>query len=110
MDIKNVAVKARALGQIAAAMSPRVPTRGPSKSADITVDWLTEHLGKSAGAVALSANPLDGTSGTTDRRRLVVQWDETAKAAKLPGNLFIKSSPLNGKKTLTPTSTAVERF
>ena len=97
MTIKNVAVNAHAVAQLAAALSPRVPTKGPSKSSDVTAHWLTEHLGKSAGAVALSATALDGTTGTTDRRRLVVEWDESGSAAGLPTNLFIKSSPLNGK-------------
>jgi hypothetical protein len=97
MNLKNAAVNARALAQIVAAVSPRVPTRGPSKSSDVTADWITKHIGKSIGAVALSAIPLDGTSGTTDRRRLKVEWDEAGKAAGLPPDLFIKSSPLNAK-------------
>jgi hypothetical protein len=97
MNIKNAAVNARALAQIVAAVSPRVPTTGPSKSSDVTADWITKHIGKSVGAVALSASPLNGTSGTTDRRRLKVEWDEAGKAAGLPPDLFIKSSPLNAK-------------
>lgn len=97
---RNAAVNARALGQIAAAVSPWVPTRGPSKSSAVTAQWLTEQLGKSVGAVALAADPLDGTTGTTDRRRLAVEWDEAGKDAGLPANLFIKSSPLNAKNRI----------
>lgn len=97
MNLKNAAVNARALAQIVAAVSPRVPTRGPSKSSDVTADWITKHIGKPVSAVALSASPLNGTSGTTDRRRLKVEWDEVGKAAGLPPDLFIKSSPLNAK-------------
>jgi hypothetical protein len=97
MNLENSAVNARAFGQIAAALAPWIPTSGPSQSADVTVRWLTEHLGKPVGAAALSADALDGTTGTTDRRRLMVEWDETGKTAGLPANLFIKSSPLTTK-------------
>jgi hypothetical protein len=97
MNFTNAVVNARALGQVAAAVAPRVPTTGPTKSSDVTAQWLTEHLGKPVGAVALSAESLDGTTGTTDRRRLVVEWDQSGKDAGLSANLFIKSSPLNGK-------------
>jgi hypothetical protein len=79
MNLENAVVNARAFGQIAAALAPRVPTSGPSQSADVTAQWLSEHLGKHVGAEALSAHPLDGTTGTTDRRRLVVEWDEAGK-------------------------------
>jgi hypothetical protein len=97
LNVANTLVNARAFGQIAAAMSPRVPTSGPSKSDDVTAQWLTAHLGKPVGGTALSAHPLDGTTGTTDRRRLLVEWDAVGKAAGLPTNLFIKSSPLTAK-------------
>ncbi|MBJ7336474.1 phosphotransferase [Mycolicibacterium sp.] len=97
MNIANVVTNARALGQIVAAVSPRVPTGGPSKSTDVTARWLTERLGKPVGGVALSARSLDGTTGTTDRRRVVVEWDPSGKDAGLPSNLFVKSSPLAAK-------------
>jgi hypothetical protein len=97
MNFTNAVVNARAFGQIAAGVAPRVPTTGPTKSSDVTAQWLTEHLGKPVGAVALSAEPRDGTTGTTDRRRLVVEWDRSGKDAGPPANLFIKSSPLNAK-------------
>jgi hypothetical protein len=97
VNLQNVVVNARALGQIAAAVSPWVPTRGASDSASVTAQWLTQHLGESVGAVALSAEPLDGTSGTTDRRRVAVVWDQAGVDAGLPANVFVKSSPLNAK-------------
>ena len=86
----------RALAQTVASVLPWVPTRGPSKSADVTADWLTENLGV-RGAVAHSVTPLDGTTGTTDRRRVMVEWNDAGKEAGLPANLFIKSSPLSAK-------------
>jgi len=94
----NALANARAIAELAASASPWVPTRGPSKSSDVTAEWLTSHLGtQAAGAVALSATPLDGTTGTTDRRRLAVEWNEAGKRAGLPANVFVKSSPLSAK-------------
>ena len=99
--ISNVLVNARAVGQIAVALLPRVPATGPVKSSDVTADWLTSVFGATTrGAVALSASELDGTTGTTDRRRLVVEWNTAGKEAGLPSNLFIKSSPLNAKNRI----------
>ncbi|MCV7282431.1 hypothetical protein H7J88_22620 [Mycolicibacterium flavescens] len=88
----------RAVGQLAAATSPWVPVRGPSRSDDITAQWLTTHVGgRTFGARALSVAALDGTTGTTDRRRMTVEWNDAGKAAGLPANIFIKSSPLSAK-------------
>lgn len=97
MVVENAVVNARALGQIVASVSPWVPTRGASESAAVTARWLTRHLGESVGAVALSAEPLDGTTGTTDRRRLAVGWDQAGIDAGLPANVFVKSTPLTAK-------------
>jgi Ecdysteroid kinase-like family len=94
----QLAINSRALGQLLAAALPRVPTRGPWRSTDITAGWLTAHLARHVpGAVAMSAAPLDGTTGTTDRRRLRVTWNEAGERAGLPNNLFIKSTPLSAK-------------
>ncbi len=98
MNLSNAVVNARALAELAAALSPWVPTRGPSKSSDITAEWLTANLGARApGATALRAIQLDGTTGTTDRRQLAIEWNEAGKRAGLPANVFLKSSPLSGK-------------
>ena len=96
--LSNALVNARAVAELAASAWPWVPTRGPSKSSDITAQWLTVNLGARApGAAALSATPLDGTTGTTDRRRLAVEWNEAGKRAGLPADIFVKSSPLSAK-------------
>jgi hypothetical protein len=98
MMVSNVVVNARAVAELVAAASPWIPTRGPSKASAITTDWLTAGLGSSVpGSAALSATPLDGTTGTTDRRRLAVEWNEVGKRAGLPANVFVKSSPLTAK-------------
>lgn len=96
--VSNVLVNGRALGEILAAFPPQFPVRGPVKSSDVTADWLTRVIGATTtGAAALSAAEMDGTTGTTDRRRLVVEWNTVGKEAGLPSNLFIKSSPLTAK-------------
>ena len=87
--LSNALVNARAVAELAASASPWVPTRGPSKSSDITAEWLTVNLGARApGAAALSATPLDGTTGTTDRRRLAVEWNEAGKRAGLNKEVY----------------------
>jgi hypothetical protein len=94
----NVAVNTKAIGQLVAAVLPWTPVRTPSKADDVTEEWLTAHLTKKApGAVALSVTPRDGTTGTTDRRRLTVEWNEAGKAAGMPSQLFVKSTPLTAK-------------
>jgi hypothetical protein len=98
MNSTNLLINARAIAQLAAALPPWLPERGLTKSSDVTGAWLTKAIGTKAGnAVALSATQLDGTTGTTDRRRLVVEWDDKGKAAGLPAHLFVKSSPLGAK-------------
>lgn len=78
------------------ATDPRVRT--PSKAGDATEEWLTAYLAKNVpGAVALSVTPRGGTTGTTDRRRPAVEWNEAAKAAGKPSQLFVKSTPLTAK-------------
>jgi hypothetical protein len=96
--VRTTLANVRAVGELAASVLPCVPTRGPSKSSDITAEWLTANLGMRApGAVAQSVTSLDGTTGTTDRRRLAVEWNEAGKRAGLPANVFVKSSPLSAK-------------
>jgi hypothetical protein len=85
-------------GQLVTAVLPRLPGAGPSSAAEVTPDWLTRHLaGSMPGAVAQRVSPLGGTTGTTDRRRVAVEWNEAGRAAGLPATLFVKSTPLSAK-------------
>jgi Phosphotransferase enzyme family len=91
----------RAVAQLVASGLPRVPTREASRSADVTESWLTEKLGRRVpGAAVLSATEAGGTTGTTDRRRMVVEWNDAGAQAGLPRNVFIKSTPLTAKNRL----------
>jgi hypothetical protein len=85
-------------GELVAAVLPRLPGAGPSAAAEVTAEWLTQRVGSSVpGAVVQRVSSLDGTSGTTDRRRLAIEWNEAGRAAALPENLFVKSTPLSAK-------------
>jgi hypothetical protein len=88
-----------------AAVLPKLPGAGPSAAAEVTAEWLTRHLaGAASAAVAQRVSPLDGTTGTTDRRRLAVEWNEAGVAAGLPEHLFVKSTPLSAKnRTMVAT-------
>ena len=87
-----------AAGELVAAILPPLPGSGPSSAADVTAAWLTRHLARTVpDAAAQRISPLDGTSGTTDRRRLAVDWNESGRAAGLPDHLFLKSTPLSAK-------------
>jgi Ecdysteroid kinase-like family len=84
----------RALGQAALALSPWVRARRPYRAEDITAEWLTSAVGARVdGAVALRVEPLDGTTGTTDRRRLRIAWNDAGVAGGLPETVFVKSTP-----------------
>jgi Phosphotransferase enzyme family len=87
-----------AAGELVAAVLPALPGSGPSSAADVTAGWLTRQLASATpGAAAQRISPLDGTTGTTDRRRLAVEWNESGRAAGLPDHLFVKSTPLSAK-------------
>lgn len=95
MDIRSTS---RAVTQLTLGLLPWVPTRGPRRATDVTAQWLTDKVGSRApGAVALDVEPLDGTTGTTDRGRIGVTWNEAGVDAGLPSSVFIKSTPLSAK-------------
>lgn len=89
---------ARSIGQLGLAVLPVVPTRHPVAANKVSAEWLTTTFSRQhPGAAALSVTPLDGTTGTTDRRRLRVEWNEAGRAAGLPEVLYIKSTSLTAK-------------
>jgi Ecdysteroid kinase-like family len=91
----------RAVAQLAASGLPWVPTREASRAAVVTESWLAKKLaGRVPGAAVLSATEAGGTTGTTDRRRMVVEWNDAGTLAGLPKNVFIKSTPLTAKNRL----------
>jgi hypothetical protein len=104
-ELQRIAtVNLTAAGELVAAVLPKLPGIGPSAAAEVTAEWLTRHVAGASGAVAQRVSDLGGTTGTTDRRRLAVEWDEAGVAAGLPANLFVKSTPLSAKnRTMVAT-------
>jgi hypothetical protein len=102
---RNARDNVTAGAELVAALLPKVPGNGASSAAEVTTGWLTNHLAVTTpGAVAQRISPLDGTTGTTDRRRLAVQWNEAGLAAGLPEHVFVKSTPLSAKnRTMVAT-------
>jgi hypothetical protein len=94
---RSAAANLAAAKELVAAVLPKPPGAGPSAAAEVTAEWLTRHVAGASGAVAQRVSALDGTTGTTDRRRLAVEWDEAGVSAGLPQQLFVKSTPLSAK-------------
>ncbi|WP_330255078.1 ecdysteroid 22-kinase family protein [Nocardia sp. NBC_00565] len=89
---------ARALGQVALALSPWAPGPKPHAAKDVTPKWITSVFADRApGAIAEDVRDVGGTTGTTDRRRVRVGWNTAGRDAGLPDSLFVKSTPLSGK-------------
>ncbi len=99
MNLESLRSAARSTAQLALAVSPWVPTDGPSSAAEVDAAWLTARLARPRDprAAAVEVRPLDGSSGTTDRRRLGVIWNDAGVAAGLPASLYVKSTPLSAK-------------
>lgn len=71
---------------------------GLHQGGHITSDRLSAILAAGvSGAVAQSVTPIGGTTGTTDRVRLAVVWNDAGKSAGLPENVFIENTPLAAK-------------
>ncbi|MCW2831059.1 MAG: hypothetical protein JWP31_1751 [Aeromicrobium sp.] len=89
-------------------VSPWAPAPKPHRASDVTPAFVTSSFGV-PGAQVESLTDLDGTSGTTDRRRLAVSWNATGTAAELPSSVFVKSTPLTAKNRamVGPLSMAV---
>ncbi|GAB3035233.1 ecdysteroid 22-kinase family protein [Mycobacterium bourgelatii] len=88
----------RAIVETALAISPWLPAPKPHSADGVDARWLSQQFaGRAPGAVAEALVPLDGTTGTTDRRRLGIEWNDAGIAAGLPSSLFVKSTPLSAK-------------
>lgn len=97
-SLTRAAGTGRAVGQLFLSLSPWVPTSGPTRLDEVGPAFVTEHVGRGVpGARCLAVQPLDGTSGTTDRRRLRLTWNDAGAAAGLPSSVFVKSSPPSAK-------------
>jgi hypothetical protein len=91
-----------ALGEVALALSPWVPGPKPRRVADVDAAWLTSVLApRTPGARVLEVKDRGGSSGTTDRRRIELAWNEAGAAAGLPAHLVVKAtSPSARNRTM----------
>lgn len=88
----------RAVVETALAISPWAPAPRPHSAADVDAAWLSQSLAARVPAAAVtSLRSLDGTTGTTDRRRVGIEWNEAGISANLPSSVFVKSTPLSAK-------------
>jgi len=89
---------AGSIGQVVLGLAPWVPAPRPHDGAALRPDWLTRQLGEQVpGAAVDHIEVLDGTTGTTDRLRLALRWNETGRAASLPASVFVKSTSRSPK-------------
>lgn len=83
---------------MALSLSPWVPSTGPVHARHIGRDWLQHTLAHAhPGAVLEAFARIGGTTGTTDRTRLRLRWNEAGVAAGLPKTVFVKCTPLSAK-------------
>jgi hypothetical protein len=89
----SIAATIGALGEVALALSPWAPSPTPRRVAEIDAPWLTSILGAGTlGARVLDVEDRGGTSGTIDRRRLALTWNDAGVDAALPAHVFIKAT------------------
>lgn len=89
----SIAATIGALGEVALALSPWAPGPRPRRVAEIDATWLTSTLAaQTPGARVLDVEDRGGTSGTTDRRRLALTWNEAGVDTGLPARVFIKAT------------------
>jgi len=94
----TVAATIAALGEVGLAVSPWAPAPRPYRATDVEPAWLTSVLAAGvAGARIESIRELGGTAGTTDRRRLALDWNAAGISAGLAPSVFIKSTAASAK-------------
>jgi hypothetical protein len=94
----SIAGTIAALGEVALALSPWAPGHEPHRVADIDATWLTSILaGGTPGARVLDVEDCGGSSGTTDRSRLALTWNDRGVAAGLPAHLFVKATSASAR-------------
>ncbi|MCZ7528574.1 MAG: phosphotransferase [Acidimicrobiia bacterium] len=98
----SIASTLGALGQVSLALSPKIPAAKPHTVTQVGAEWLTSVLAQDTpGARVVDVEDRGGTSGTTDRRRLQLTWNDEGVEADLPTNLFVKAtSPSPKNRTM----------
>lgn len=86
------------LGEVVLGLSPWAPAPRPTRPHQADADWLSRALGSHVpGARVEAVSDLGEDKGTTDRRRIAVQWNVAGKEAELPERLFLKGTASSAK-------------
>jgi hypothetical protein len=86
------------VGEVALGLSPWAPAPRPIRTTDVDRGWLSEKLGRDVGGARLETiTDLGGHSGTIDRRRLALQWNDAGVDAGLPDRVFLKGTSPSAK-------------
>jgi hypothetical protein len=86
------------LGEVGLGLSPWAPAPRPKRTNDVDRLWLSRALARDVAGAELDAiTDLGGDSGTTDRRRLGLQWNRAGVDAGLPDRVFLKGTAPSAK-------------
>jgi hypothetical protein len=85
----------------------RRPAETPATVDQLTEEWLTAALGAHVPGATVTAFRLgEGSDGTSSRRAITVEWNETGTAAGLPTAIYSKSTPTLLNRLLIGTTGA----
>jgi aminoglycoside phosphotransferase (APT) family kinase protein len=88
---------------------PDDPQAVPTSAERASRAWMTGALCRGVtGARVVEVRPGDGSSGTTYRRRLHVEYNDAGRAAGLPATVFTKSTPGLRHRIMQAITGAVE--
>ncbi len=93
MPISFDEIKRRFEAEQANAIVPTTSDHIPTSYESITPEWLTDVLGggtQGAAVTSFALGPRD--DGTSNRRKIRVEWNEAGRAAGLPAKLFCKGT------------------
>lgn len=91
--LHHTTATAIAVGELALGLSPWAPRPHPGSLDDFTPEVLTHILAADVPGAAVDAVAVvGGTSGTTDRRRLRLTWNEVGTDAGLAPSVFLKAT------------------
>jgi len=93
MPLSFAEIKARFEAEQRTPITPRTASDMPPTYESITVEWLTDVLGREVpGARVLSHTLGPRDDGTSNRRRIEMVWNEAGLAAGLPASVFCKGT------------------
>jgi hypothetical protein len=87
-----------ALAEVSLALAPWAPAPSPKRTRNVDVPWLGPRLAAGVpGAQLLAITRLGGTTGTTDRLRIGLEWNVAGVEAGLPASVFLKGTAPSAK-------------